>query len=124
MQAVFGTECKSHHLRAPYFVNGTGACDFDLETLSFAGTPVQQAMCLMRGMDASRNLSPPLDNLPPGLALRIGESTGLPSRAALASYLSKQPRLASLTIEMRNGVGISVPMMSAANGWSGFRMLI
>ena len=37
-----------------------GACDFDAETLSFAGTPVEQAMCLMRGMDATRNLGPPL----------------------------------------------------------------
>jgi hypothetical protein len=45
---------------------------------------------LCGGMDGSRNLGPPLDNLPLGLALRIGKSTGLPSREALASYLSKQ----------------------------------
>ena len=67
-----------------------GACAFDSETLSFAGTPAQQAMCLMRGMDATRNLSPPLDSLPSGLAKRIGKDSGLPSREALAAYLSKQ----------------------------------
>ena len=50
----------------------------------------QQAMCLMRGMDATRNLGPPLQSLPPGLASRIGETTGLPSREVLSSYLSKQ----------------------------------
>lgn len=33
---------------------------------------------------------PPLQSLPPGLASRIGETTGLPSREALASFLSKQ----------------------------------
>lgn len=89
-QAVFGTECKPHHFREPYFVRSMGVCAFDSETLSYAGAPVQQAMCLMRGMDASRNLGPPLDSLPPGLAQRIGKITDLPSRAALASYLSEQ----------------------------------
>ncbi len=60
---------------------------FDPETLSYAGTPVEQAMCLMRGMDATRNLGPPLAGLPPGLANRIGQSAGLPSREALGDYL-------------------------------------
>lgn len=87
---VFGTECRPHHFRAPYFIKSMGVCDFDPETLSYAGTPVQQAKCLMRGMDASRNLAPPLDALPPGLARRIGKITGLPSREALARYLSTQ----------------------------------
>ena len=89
-QAALGTECEPHHSRAPYFIKSMGACAFDPETLSYAGTPVQQAICLMRGMDASRNFGPPLDSLPPELARRIGEITGLPSREALASYLSKQ----------------------------------
>ena len=88
--AVFSTECKPSHFRAPYFIRSMGACAFDPETLSYAGTPVEQAMCLMRGMDASRNLGPPLESLPPGLASRIGQSTGLPSREALSSFLSSQ----------------------------------
>ena len=52
--------CKPRHFRAPFFIKTMGACAFDPETLSFAGTPVEQAMCLMRGMDATRNLGPPL----------------------------------------------------------------
>jgi hypothetical protein len=90
MHAGLGTECKPGHFRAPYFIKDMGACAFDPEKLSYAGTPVEQAMCLMRGMDATRNLAPPLEGLPPALATRIGESTGLPSREVLSEYLSKQ----------------------------------
>ena len=87
---AFGNDCKPNHVRAPFFVKDMGACAFDPESLSYAGTPVEQAMCLMRGMDATRNLGPPLTSLPPALASRIGESTGLPTREALANYLTKE----------------------------------
>jgi hypothetical protein len=90
VQAALSTECKPSHFRAPFFITSMGACAFDPETLSYAGTPVQQAMCLMRGMDATRNLGPPLTSLPPGLATRVGQSTGLPARETLSDYLSKQ----------------------------------
>ena len=49
-------ECKPDHFKPPFFVKSKGVCAFDPETLSYAGTPVQQATCLMRGMDVSRNL--------------------------------------------------------------------
>ncbi len=90
VHAGLSTQCEPSHFRALYFIKSMGACAFDPETLSYAGTPVQQAMCLMRGMDATRNLGLPLQSLPPGLASRIGETTGLPSREVLSSYLSKQ----------------------------------
>jgi hypothetical protein len=45
-------------------------------------------MCLMRGMDSSRNLEPRLQSLPHALAERIGQTTGLPSRATLSDYLA------------------------------------
>ena len=76
--------------QAAVFLKNMGACDFDPETLSFAGTPVEQAMCLMRGMDETRNLGPPLEGSAPALASRIGETTGLPSRETLSDFLSKQ----------------------------------
>jgi hypothetical protein len=82
-------ECRPSHLRAPYFIRTMGRCGFDTETLSFRGTPAQQAMCLMRGMDVTRNLAPMLEGLPSGLAERVGQTTGLPSREALSAYLSK-----------------------------------
>ena len=89
-QTALGNECKPSHFRAPFFVNDMGACKFDPETLSYAGTPVEQAMCLMRGMDATRNLGPPLTSLPPALASRIGATTGLPTREVLSAYLSNE----------------------------------
>jgi hypothetical protein len=80
--------CKPDHSRAAFFINSMGACSFDAETLNFAGSPVQQALCLMRGMDQTRNLAPPVPSLPPALAERIGQAVTLPSRAVLADYLS------------------------------------
>ncbi len=80
--------CKPDHYRPLFFIKSMGACAFDAESLSFAGTPVHQAMCLMRGMDGSRNLDPSLPNLPAALAERIGQTTGLPSRTTLNDYLS------------------------------------
>jgi hypothetical protein len=88
--AASSRECKPTHFRAPSFIKSMGACAFDPGKLSYAGTPVEQAMCLMRGMDTTRNLGPPLTSLPPALASRIGETAGLPSREVLSSYLSKQ----------------------------------
>jgi hypothetical protein len=82
-------ECKPSHVKAPYFIRTMGPCGFNSETLSFRGKPAQQAMCLMRGMDATRNLAPTLEGLPPGLAKRVGETTDLPSRELLSDYLSK-----------------------------------
>ena len=91
--------CKPDHLKPPFFIKSMGACAFDPETLSYTGTPVQQAMCLMRGMDVSRNLLPQLSSLPAPLASRIGQTTGLPSRATLSNYLAQQdPEGASATI--------------------------
>ncbi len=90
VQAALSVNCKPGHFRAPYFIKSMGACAFDAQTLSFAGTPVEQAMCLMRGMDATRNLAAPLEKLPAALASRVGQTTGLPSRQALSSLLSKE----------------------------------
>jgi hypothetical protein len=89
-QVALGNGCKPHHFRAPYFIKSMGACAFDSETLRFAGAPAEQAMCLMRGMDATRNLAPTLQSLPAALAGRVGTSAALPSREALSGFLSGQ----------------------------------
>jgi hypothetical protein len=82
--------CKPNHPRPLIILNDMGACGFDPQTLSFAGEPAEQARCLMRGMDASRNLSRPLDTLPSALASRVGQDSGLPARETLSAFLSKQ----------------------------------
>jgi hypothetical protein len=80
--------CKPDHFRAPFFIKSMGACAFNSETMSFSGSPVDQARCLMRGMDATRNLLPRSPSLPAALADRIGGTVGLPPRAVLADYLA------------------------------------
>jgi len=88
--AALPSTCKPGHFRPTTFVRTMGRCGFDPATLSFRGTPVDQARCLMRGMDRSRNLGPELENLPGGLARRVGTDIGLPNRESLSAFLSKQ----------------------------------
>jgi hypothetical protein len=82
--------CKPNHFRPPYFIKTMGPCAFDQMTLSFHGEPAGQAKCLMRGMDHSRNLAPPLKSFPTSLTERVGTELGLPSREVLSTFLSKQ----------------------------------
>ena len=79
-----------HRSLPKIFLKNMGECDFNLDSLEYRGTPVEQAKCLMRGLDQTRNLGPPLQNLPDALANRIGRDTGLPSREILSAYLSNQ----------------------------------
>jgi hypothetical protein len=88
--AAWSVDCKPHRFRPPFFVNTMGPCVFDPASLSFQGEPAQQAQCLMRGMDRSRNLAPASESLPAALMSRVGQDTGLPSREVLSAYLSKQ----------------------------------
>jgi len=88
MQAAWSSSCKPHRIRAPFFVKTMGPCAFDPATLRFAGEPAEQARCLMRGMDHSRNLGPPMERLPSALADRVGTEAGLPSRETLSAYFS------------------------------------
>jgi hypothetical protein len=88
-QTAWPSECKPHRFRPPFFVKTMGACGFDQSTMSFRGEPAEQARCLMRGMDASRNLAPMPESFPAALTDRVGTDTGLPTREALSTYLSK-----------------------------------
>jgi hypothetical protein len=82
--------CKPSHPRPTIVLQNMGACGFDPQTMSYRGEPVEQAKCLMRSMDATRNLAPMLDSLPSALASRVGQDGGLPAREALSLLLSKQ----------------------------------
>jgi hypothetical protein len=82
--------CKPSRPRPPVILKDMGACSFDTQTLSFLGDPVEQAKCLVRGMDVTRNLKSRLDSLPPALASRVGSDNSLPAREVLSAYLSKR----------------------------------
>jgi len=88
--SALSVECKPSHFRPPFFVETMGPCVFDPASLTFQGEPTQQAQCLMRGMDRSRNLAPAPPSLPSALASRVGEETGLPSREVLSGFLSRE----------------------------------
>jgi hypothetical protein len=89
IDAAYSNSCKPRP-KPHALLKTMGVCTFDPVALSFAGTPLEQAECLMRGMDASRNLAPKRASLPETLATRIGTDTGLPSREELSTFLSKE----------------------------------
>ncbi len=84
-------KCKPRRPRPAVVLSNMGACDFNPETLAFAGEPVEQAMCLMRTAETSRrrNIGPRLESLPHGIADRVGRTSGLPDRDALATHLTE-----------------------------------
>jgi hypothetical protein len=90
VEAASSQSCKPPHPLPRVSLKDMGACDFNLDSLEYRGTPVEQALCLMRGLDGTGNLAPPLESLPDALASRIGRDTGLPTRETLSAYLSKQ----------------------------------
>ncbi len=87
---ALGESCRPSRPRPPIVLKDMGPCGFDLQAMSFRGEPAEQARCLMRGMDSSRNLAPAMESLPAPLATRVGQESGLPSREILSGYLSKQ----------------------------------
>ena len=90
VQTALSQSCKPPHPLPRISLKDMGACDFNLDSLEYRGTPVEQALCLMRGLNGTGNLAPPLESLPDALASRIGRDTGLPPRESLSAYLSKQ----------------------------------
>src|SRR5580700_8771551 len=85
--AALSQSCMPHRSLPKIVLKNMGECDFNLDALEYRGTPVEQAKCLMRGLDQTRNLGPRLETLPDALASRIGRDTGLPSREILSTYL-------------------------------------
>lgn len=88
-QAMAAPACKPKRPKPPIFLKNMGPCVFDPARQSFDGNPVQQASCLLRGMDASRNLVRTDADLPPTLASRLDSGGDLPSREALSGHLSR-----------------------------------
>jgi hypothetical protein len=81
--------CMPRKAKPPVLLKSMGPCAFDAQALSYTGEPLQQALCLMRAYDPSRNLAPMLPSLPPALAERVGRASGLPARETLAAFLAR-----------------------------------
>ncbi|MBI3433714.1 MAG: hypothetical protein HY056_01325 [Proteobacteria bacterium] len=89
LPALAAPNCKPSRARPPIVLKDMGPCRFDAQALSFSGDALTQARCLLRAMDATRNLSPVMAELPPALAGRIGGTADLPAREDLSAYLSR-----------------------------------
>lgn len=76
-------------IASPASAETIGECQFDSETLTFAGTPLEQATCLMRKIEvkAVRKAQP----LPPVLELLM-QSDGAPTPAMKAAALAAFPQ--------------------------------
>jgi hypothetical protein len=81
--------CQPRRALARIVLTTLGPCEFDPETLHFAGDAEHQAKCLMRSATAKRNLGAHLESLPPPLASRLGQQSPLPDREALATHLAE-----------------------------------
>lgn len=76
-------------LATPASAEAIGECRFDSDTLTFAGTPLEQATCLMRKIEVKgvRKVQP----LPPVL-VRLMQSDGAPTPAMKAAALAAFPQ--------------------------------
>lgn len=76
-------------IASPASAETIGECQFDSETLTFAGTPLEQTTCLMRKIEVKgvRKVQP----LPPVL-VRLMQSDGAPTPAMKAAALAAFPQ--------------------------------
>jgi len=95
----------------------TGPCNFNAETLSFAGNAVEQAACLIRPVNAWARLGPPLEELPKALASRIG---GIPElvREGRTGMLFEPGNASALATAMHGLAGGFLTLQRLAeNSW-------
>ena len=64
-----------------------GFCKFNHDTQTFAGTPAEQARCLLHPVEPVGRLGTALQSLPEALEKRVGGDNDLPSHEALAAWL-------------------------------------
>jgi hypothetical protein len=70
--------------------NPSGFCNFDPGTLTFSGTPAEQARCLLNPLQPVGRLGPALDALPDTISARVGGDLDLPSHTALGVLLRER----------------------------------
>ena len=86
---AFANRCRPRRPLPSVILRTMGPCNFNVETLSFAGNSVEQAECLIRPVHRWAHLGPPLGDLPETLAARVGGSEALPERAALTALMNE-----------------------------------
>jgi hypothetical protein len=87
LQDAFATQCRPRRPLPTVVLKTMGPCNFNPDTLSFAGTPVEQAECLMRPVNRLAHLGLPLAELPKVLADRVSGAVAAPDRPALTALM-------------------------------------
>lgn len=88
----------------------TGVCRFDRSALTFAGTPVEQARCLLRPVGEWGKIGSASPDLPPWLAARVGKAVDVTSNVL-------RERLRSLKVsEAAVGGSLEAPVSRARGG--------
>jgi hypothetical protein len=87
-QSALAHQCRPRRPLPVIILKSMGPCNFNAETLSFAGSAVEQAECLIRPVNPWAHLGPPLEELPKALADRIGGAAPMPDRTALTSLIN------------------------------------
>ncbi len=93
--------------------SAAAGCDFDPPRLAFAGSPTEQAACLLRDVRVGGALGPRLERLPPHLAARIGREVTVPREAIRRHVAARGLREAQL------GGSLDAPLSRARNGAAG-----
>jgi hypothetical protein len=91
--------------RPPVVLKDTGGfCKFDHDTQSFAGTPADQARCLLNPVEPVGRLGVPLETLPDAITKRVGSDADLPPHEALAALLHERGAPENLTTNLAQPV--------------------
>jgi hypothetical protein len=85
---AFATQCRPRRPLPSVVLKTMGPCNFNPDTLSFAGSPVEQAECLIRPVNPWAHLGAPLAELPKALADRVSGAVAMPDHTALAAVIN------------------------------------
>src|SRR5262249_37876743 len=114
---AFGNVCRPRRPLPAIVVTTMGPCNFDPDSFSFTGDPAQQAECLIRSSARRAKLGPWLSSLPPVFADRIGRTSDLPNRTALAELITElhlDPRLGERLLDPISRANDDDPLAPAA----------
>ncbi len=103
-QAAFASRCRPRRPLPTVTLKSMGPCNFNAETMSFAGSPIEQAECLIRPVNPWAHLGPPLEELPAALTSRIGGTVPIPDRTALTALINDT----GLPTQFAEGLGSDV----------------
>lgn len=87
---AFAAKCPSGSKRPPLKIDHNGFCKLDINTYSYAGTPVQQAACLLTPVKRGGHLGAARESMPEFFTTHVGQDLDLPGKLELAALLKEK----------------------------------